>query len=97
MSLKVEPPLVRFEDNDRDYLYWISCNLRGYVVNCHKTPTPDYLMLHWADCWTINGTKSTWTTGDFIKVCSPAFAVLEAWAEYDVGGQLHKCEHCWAA
>jgi hypothetical protein len=95
VAIQVELPLVAFEDNDRDYLFWTSRNSRGYVVNCYRNPTPDYLILHWADCYTVNGSQSPWTTGEYAKVCSPILTALEAWAD-DIGGPLHKCEKCWA-
>ena len=95
VAIQVEPPLVAFEDNDRDYRYWTSRTPHGYVVNCYRNPTSDYLMLHWADCYTINGNHLPWTTGDFAKVCSPNVAALEDWAR-QVGGPLQKCEKCWA-
>jgi hypothetical protein len=85
---------VAFEDNDREYLYWTSQHLRGYVVNCYRKPSADYLMLHWADCRTINGNQSPWTTDDYAKVCSPTVADLEEWAD-GLGGLLTKCSVCW--
>ena len=94
MAIEVDPPLVVFEDNDRDYLFWTSENSREYVVNCYRTPTPDYLILHWADCYTINGIQSPWTTGDFAKVCSPTAQALEEWAQ-KIGGSVRKCQKCW--
>ena len=76
MSIQVDhPPLVVFEDNDRDYLFWTSRNSCGYVVNCYRNPTPDYLILHWGDCYTINGTQSAWTTGDYIGVLDRSLCV----------------------
>ena len=95
VAIQVEPPLVAFEDNDRDYLYWTSRTPHGYVVNCYRNPTSDYLMLHWADCYTINANQLPWTTGAFAKVCSPIVAALEDWAR-QVGGPRQKCEKCWA-
>jgi hypothetical protein len=86
---------VAFEDSDREYFFWTSQNPRGYVVNCYRRPTIDYLMLHWADCYTINGDQSPWTTKDFAKVCSTSVLALEAWAG-GLGGSLQKCEKCWA-
>jgi hypothetical protein len=41
VPVNVEPPLVAFEDNDRDYLFWTRQNSRGHVVNCYRNPTPD--------------------------------------------------------
>lgn len=95
VPIAMDPPIVAFEDDDRDYLFWTHRNPRGYVVNCARQPTSDYLVLHWADCWTINGTQSRWTTGDYAKVCSPTLAPLEEWAQ-TLGGDLWKCEKCWA-
>lgn len=95
MAILVDSPLVAFEDDDRDYLFWTSQNSHGFVVNCYRNPTTDYLMLHCADCYTINGTNLPWTTGDFAKVCSPTVAALEEWAG-KIGGSLRKCEKCWA-
>jgi hypothetical protein len=95
VPIEAEHPLIAFEDNDRDYLFWTRQNPRGYVVNCYRNATPEYLMLHWANCHTINGTQSPWTTGDFAKVCSPTVEALESWARDSVGGGLQKCEKCW--
>jgi hypothetical protein len=94
MPIQVAPPLLAFEDNDRDYLFWTSRNPRGYVVNCLRNPTPDYLVLHWADCFTINGSHLPWTTGDYAKVCSTNAAALEEWAS-QLDGSLYKCNKCW--
>jgi hypothetical protein len=95
VPIEVEPPLEAFEENDRDYLRWTRQNSRGCVVNCYRRPTPEYLMLHWADCYTINGTQSPWTSGDFAKVCSPSLTAQEDWAQTVIGGQVQKCEKCW--
>ena len=95
MPIQVESPLVAFEDNDRDYLFWTSQNARGYVVNGYRSPSSDYLTLHWADCYTINGGQSPWTTKDYAKVCSPSLSALEAWAG-GLDGSLRKCDKCWA-
>jgi hypothetical protein len=94
MAIKVDPPLIAFEDSDRDYLFWTRRNPRGYVVNCYRSPTADYLILHWADCYTINGTQSPWTTGDYAKMCSTNLPSLEDWAN-GMGGSLEKCGKCW--
>lgn len=95
MAIQVEPPLEAFDDDDRDYLLWTRRNSGGYVFNCYRKPTPEYLMLHWADCYTINGTQTPWTSGDYAKVCSSTLAALEVWARDEVGGPLQKCEKCW--
>ncbi len=84
-----------FEDNDRDYLYWTRKYRHRRVVNCWRNPTPTYLMLHWADGYTIKGSESPWTTGDYAKACSPNGAAMEDWAG-QIGGPLQKCEKCWS-
>jgi hypothetical protein len=86
---------VAFEDNDRGYLFWTSQNARGFVVNFYRNPSADYLMLHWADCHTINGSYPAWTTSDYARVCSPSISVLEDWASA-LGGSFHRSEKCWA-
>jgi hypothetical protein len=85
---------LHFVDNDRDYLYWTRTHPRGFVVNSYKQPKADYLVLHWADCQTINGAHLPWTTGDYRKVCSEDRAVLEQWA-VQLGGELSRCSFCW--
>jgi hypothetical protein len=42
------------------------------VLNSERRPRAEYLMLHLATCWTINGRPSrgrVWTTGGYRKVC----------------------------
>ena len=95
MPIDTELPIIVFDGSDRDYLFWTRQNPRGFVVNCYRRPAADYVMLHWADCYTITGSRSPWTTGDFVKVCSPTLSALEEWAEDAVGGELQKCEKCW--
>lgn len=81
---------VHFVDNDRGYLYWTRTHPGGFVVNTYRQPKPDYLVLHWANCQTINGTHLPWTTAGYRKVCSGDRAVLEHWAT-SLGGELTRC------
>ena len=97
VPIVVELPLIAFGNDDRSYTEWVSKNPRGYVVNTYQMPSPSYLVLHWADCWTISRTDGgPWTTSDYAKVCGPDIAALEAWAKNDVNGVLSKCDKCWA-
>ena len=77
------PLVVMFVDDDESYLRWLEANSHGYVVNCHHSPTPDYLTLHHARCSTIRGKPArgdTWTCGDYAKVCADGAGPLNAWA-----------------
>jgi len=84
-----------FINNDKAYLRWLTENQNGLVVNSYLHPSPDYLILHRANCWTISTpTRTNWTTTGFIKTCSLDRRELEAWAAKEVGGQLHECQIC---
>lgn len=86
-----------FESDDKGYKDWLNKNQNGYLINCLRSPTPNYLFLHKATCHTISGSPAkgdTWTDGDYIKVCSSEKAELEKWAKLNVKGNIHNCEHC---
>jgi hypothetical protein len=90
--------MQKFIDDDVGYRAWTTAasNTGGFVVNCHRTPVPGYLMLHRVDCSTItrlpaNGAK--WT-GPYIKICSCDVVELEQWANQQVGGRLRPCGTC---
>lgn len=84
-------------DDDAAYLRWVAAHPGGWVVNCHRRPSANYLVLHRATCGTITGVPArgrTWTEGDYAKVCSEDAAELSRWASGTVGGQLHPCPLC---
>ena len=71
--------IERFIDDDTGYMNWVSTNPLGYVVNCESNPRPAYLILHRANCRTINELpfgSEAWTK-DYIKVCSKDRLELE--------------------
>ncbi len=79
----------------------ISCRSRrggppdGFVVNCLRSPTPEYLKLHRAVCKTIStATRSNWTTGDYIKGCAQDMGELGCWASEQTAGTLQPCGSC---
>ena len=88
--------IVIFKDDDLGYLYWLDSNPGGYVVNCHRNPTQDYLKLHRANCYSISGvpSKGKWWTNQYIKVCSMDKNALADWAMTRVGGEIQPCSHC---
>jgi hypothetical protein len=83
----------QFIDNDRGYLVWLREHPGGYVLNCNRHPSPDYLILHRADCWTISRSGVTYTTA-YQKVCSDTADQLVKWAERETGAQPTPCRIC---
>jgi hypothetical protein len=85
----------QFVNDDGGYLRWMTENPLGFVVNSHRTPTSDYLILHRASCAHISTPNRTnWTTAGFIKTCSPDRKVLDEWATREIGGALSPCGSC---
>ncbi len=84
-----------FVDSDEAYLRWIDEHPNGFVINCARTPTSNYLVLHRSSCWAISTSKRTnWTTGDLIKVTSPYVEALKEWALDAIGGEVTPCGKC---
>ena len=87
----------RFVDDDAAYERWVADYPSGFVVNCHRDPGPDYLVLHRATCASVTvlqPTATTWTNGDYAKVCSDSRDDLIRWASSVVGGELKPCGLC---
>jgi hypothetical protein len=82
----------QYVDDDAGYLEWISAHPEGFVLNTYRRPTPAYLMLHHASCWTIR-VRSNWTK-DYRKVCGDR-TELEAFARDQVGGDSQLCSRCF--
>lgn len=84
-----------FRDAESQYLAWITRHPKGWVVNCTRSPSPAYLILHRADCWTIAARGAgNYTTREYIKVCSLDRSTLDSWAVNSVGGELALCGFC---
>lgn len=91
----IDTSYVQFRNDDAGYLRWLEANPNGFVVNSSTNPRPNYLILHRASCKHISSANwSNWTTGDFIKTCSPNIDPLSRWARQDVGGELQPCGMC---
>lgn len=87
--------LLKFVDDDQEYLRWIAEHPDGYVVNTNRQPRPAYLVLHLANCGAISGRPtngSSWT-GRYLKMCAPQIAPLTDWAT-ELGGNLRRCGRC---
>jgi hypothetical protein len=94
---EVEQGMHLFDGDDNGYLARVGANPDGYVVNSLRQPRADYLILHRATCKSISRTPPEpirWTTGDYIKVCSPNILKLEQWARDATSGTLSPCGLC---
>ena len=88
-----------FRDRDAAFVRWRESHARGFIVNHARVPTPRYLMLHSATCFTLNGSPtrgSTWTS-TYAKTCGDTVAELAAWALRETSGRLQSCGRCQPA
>ena len=46
--------VILISEDDQRYLQWLRDNVSGFVVNIRKEFDPDYVVLHRANCKTIN-------------------------------------------
>jgi hypothetical protein len=83
-----------FVKDDASYLGWLAQHPDGFVLNTTHPPSASYLMLHRANCRTINGQPANGKTftGDYEKVCGSRDE-LEALAR-TVGGEAQGCGLC---
>lgn len=82
---------TEFRNDDEGYLTWVEAHPQGYVVNTTRGHSRSYLKLHRATCRhvrVLQGGYSTWTSGEYIKLCSTSRAVLEGWARRVAAGEL---------
>jgi hypothetical protein len=87
--------MIIFIEDDEAYLHWIDQNRAGFVVNAQRQPTPAYLILHRATCAQIStATRTNWTSGQYIKICSANLDQLHIWAQHQVGGEIKPCGIC---
>jgi hypothetical protein len=90
--------MVTFEDDDHGYLAWLAAHPNGYVVNTTRPPSRRYLKLHAAICRTIRGVPpngTTWTAGQYAKICAPTRGELGRWARRHFGANIDHCGHCF--
>lgn len=89
--------MERFENSERGYLRWLRQNPSGYVLNVVRTHAPSGVMLHRANCYTIQSDSfrgSGWTTNAYVKVCSSGREPLRQWALRKVGALPPDCLKC---
>jgi hypothetical protein len=87
---------IEFKDNDQGYKLWVKENPNGYVLNCLRSKSPYYLVIHRSTCHTINNLQKKakyWTKG-YRKICSNDIKTLEDWAKDKESGHASHCEIC---
>lgn len=85
-----------FTDEDLGYFKWLAANPSGYVLECRRIPSPDYMKAHRVGCWTMNQlqTQAENFMGSYMYACASTLMDLEVWAEVRVGGTIKLCQHC---
>lgn len=85
-----------FRDDDEGYLAWLAAHPAGFVLNVARSPRPNYLILHRANCRTIGGrpTRGGPWTGPYIKACSHDELQIAAWSGKTVGAAPTRCGVC---
>lgn len=83
-----------FRDAEEEYLRWVARHPEGYVVNCLRSLTPAYLVLHRCTCKSIAGSFSNYTTHEYVKVGSLDRLALQDWARDRAQGVLQPCSVC---
>lgn len=78
-----------FVTNNEEYLDWLKAHPQGFVLNSYKSPSPNYLILHRAQCPTIQD-----KIGDaYIKVCAENIEGLWEWLNEKGFEDFSKEEH----
>jgi hypothetical protein len=86
-----------FAEDDEGYIAWVRTWVGGYVLNCGRTPSPNYLILHRAHCDTITDAgpqATTWTVHEYMKVCSTDRQRIREWAKARTGSDPTPCQLC---
>jgi len=87
--------VIQYIDNEEGYLNWVAQHPDGFLINCYRNETPDYLWLHRTTCGHIKSPKrKNYTTRGFKKVCSDNRKELADWAANEVCGVLNRCRCC---
>jgi hypothetical protein len=81
--------VVSFENDDSGHRAWLHAWPIGFVLNCNRHPTSDYLILHRATCRFITelDPRMKTFTGEYIKVCSTDRRAVKQWARAKTGGR----------
>ena len=87
--------MIIFSNDEIAYLDWIKANPNGFVINSHKSPKSENLVLHKATCGSISSPKiGNFTTTDYMKICSLYINELDNWAEKHNRSKYFPCQLC---
>ncbi len=57
-----------FIDDEQGYLHWVGTHSSGFVINTYKSQPSDYMVLHRAQCPSINNDRGQrFTSGTYIE------------------------------
>jgi hypothetical protein len=84
-----------FLDDDNRYTAWLAAIPPATSSTVRGNPKPNYVMLHRADCSSINPSarRVSWTRL-YRKVCAGSVAELDDWARGAVGTTPSRCGMC---
>lgn len=85
-----------FDQDEERYLKWVADHPNGYIVNVdRKLQFSQYPMVHAATHKLISSSAiGSYTTGDYIKICSASLSELEAHARTRYDRSLTRCKAC---
>jgi hypothetical protein len=90
--------IALFRDDDDGFFEWLDVHPNGFFLNCERTPTARYLVLHRPDCQHFKGERVhlNWTK-DYIKLASEDRRDLEDWATATFGerAEISLCSSCF--
>jgi hypothetical protein len=93
---------VEFNSDDEPYLAWLGAHPAGYVLNTERAHSPEYMVLHRANCPSISvlvppARPGGFTERDYVKVCADSVADLSAWVRLHgrpSGSFSERCPRC---
>lgn len=93
--------IMKFIDNDTEYLKWINKHPDGFIVNTRKSENSDYFVLHRSRCHHISSDsrweRGAYTENDYIKIGAEDLQELIKWfRKYNssFNGRFHECKSC---
>lgn len=92
-----------FDNQDCEYLDWLTKHPNGYVLNRYRYKSDGYLILHKADCEKIRSYNKMaqpggFTSRSYIKVCADTISDLEDYVRTNGGRPdgtfTRRCSKC---
>ena len=75
--------MIQLPLSGRSYRDWIDLYPEGYVINVRRDLSPEYMVLHRADCRSLANAAhdpAAFVERQYRKVCSTELSELRAWA-----------------